>query len=195
MRNKHTVPEIPTLEQIEAARERLQYNSKYRKTLRSTIGVLIVVAAIAILVATLWMPVLQIYGSSMFPTLKDGQIVACVKGSHFETGELVAFYYGNKLLIKRVIGSPGDWINIDEEGSVSVNGELLDEPYVTEKALGECSIKFPYQVPDERWFVMGDNRAVSVDSRSSQVGCVAQEQIVGKIVFRVWPVREVGQIN
>lgn len=191
---KKTV-EIPSMEQLEAARKQYQYSIRYKQTLRSTVAVLIVAAAVAILVATLWMPVLQIYGSSMSPTLDDGQIVVSVKGSDYEIGDLVAFYYGNKLLIKRVIAGPGDWISIEEDGDVFVNGEYLDEPYVQEKAYGECDQTFPLQISDERWFLMGDNRAVSVDSRSSTVGCVSQEQIVGKIELRVWPLNSIGSLR
>jgi len=187
--------EIPTLEQIEKARQSFRYRKRYGQTLRSTLAVLIVVAAIAILVATLWMPVLRIYGTSMAPTLEDGQIVVSVKDSNFEMGDLVAFYYGNKLLIKRVIAGPGDWITIEENGDVFVNGKQLDEPYLQDKALGECDLEFPYQVNDERWFLMGDNRSVSVDSRSTLVGCVSKDQIVGKVVFRVWPLKKFGSIN
>ena len=154
-----------------------------------------VAAACAVLVATLWMPVLQIYGNSMAPTLEEGQIVVSVKNGKFEQGDLVAFYIGNKLLVKRMIAGPMDTVSIDSEGTVFVNGKELDEPYVTEKVLGECDLTFPYQIPDSRYFLMGDHRATSVDSRSSVVGCVAQEQIVGKILFSVWPINTFGAIE
>ena len=156
---------------------------------------LITVAAVAVLVATLVLPVLQIYGTSMTPTLSDGDIVVSVSGSEFEAQDIIAFYYNNKILVKRVIATAGQWVDIDEEGNVSVNGTPLDEPYVFEKALGECDIDLPYQVPEGRVFVMGDHRSVSVDSRSTSVGCVAQEQIVGKLVFCVWPFTNFGQIK
>ena len=146
------------------------------------------------LVATIWMPVLQIYGSSMSPTLSEGEIVVSVKGGDFEAGDLVCFYIGNKLLVKRVIASPGDMVDIHEDGTVFVNGKELDEPYVTEKAFGECDLEFPYQVPESRFFMLGDHRATSVDSRNSTVGCIAKEQIVGKIVFCVWPFTNFGAL-
>lgn len=141
----------------------------------------------AVLVATLWLPVLQIYGSSMTPTLEEGDIVVSIKSKTYETGDIVAFYYNNKILIKRVIAGSGDWVDLDEDGTVYVNGEKLDEPYVKDKAFGECDLELPYQVPESRIFVMGDHRSVSVDSRSKAVGCVAEEQIVGKLVCRIWP--------
>lgn len=194
-RAKQTFNGLPTTEQLHEELQQEQYRAKYMVVLRSTIGVLLVVAAIAVLVATLWMPVMQVYGTSMSPTLTEGNIVVSVKTSDWEQGDVVAFYYGTRVLIKRYIASPGDWVDIDEDGTVYVNGEALDEPYLTEKALGECDIELPYQVPDNRMFVMGDHRSVSVDSRSSTVGCVADEQIVGRIVFRVWPLTEFGFVH
>ena len=187
--------ELPSLEQIENERKRLRYRSRYGRTLKSTIAILMVVAAAAVLVATLWMPVLRIYGSSMVPTLSDGQIVVSVKTTDFQPGDIAAFYHGNKLLIKRFIAGPSDWVNIDEDGSVYINGVELDEPYLTEKAFGETNIDLPYQVPDKRYFLMGDNRDVSIDSRNTAVGCVAADQIVGKVVFRIWPLSEFGPVS
>ena len=187
--------DLPTTEQIEGELVRLRYKSRYSRTLRSTIAILIVVAALAVLVATLWMPVLRIYGSSMSPTLVDGQIVISVKNARFEPGDVAAFYHGNKLLIKRYIAGPGDWVDIDADGSVSVNGSPLEEPYLTEKAYGETNIQLPYQVPDERYFLMGDNRSVSVDSRNTTVGCISRDQIVGKVIFRIWPLSEFGPVR
>lgn len=186
------LPELPVIRK-EIKRE--QYKMRYYAVLRSTISVLIVVAAIAVLVATLWMPVLHIYGISMGPTLNDGEIVVSIKSDNMKNGDLVAFYYGNKLLIKRCIAGPGEWVDIDRKGNVSVNGIDLLEPYVTEKAYGECDLKLPYQVPDGRWFLMGDSRAVSIDSRNTAVGCIAQEQVVGKIVFRIWPLEVFGPVK
>ena len=185
----------PTLEQLTAELARENYKRRFGRVLRSTLFTLVVVAAMAVLVATIWMPVLQIYGSSMTPTLNEGEIVVSVKGSDFEPGDLVAFYLGNKILVKRCIAGPGQWVDINENGDVFVDGELLDEPYLTEKALGECDQSFPYQVPESRFFCMGDHRATSVDSRHSAVGCVAEEQIVGKIVFRVWPLSGFGALR
>ena len=180
------------IDKLEAELKREKHKQRYFGMLKSTVATLIVVAAIAVLIATLWMPVLQIYGSSMTPTLKEGQIVVSLKGSDLEEGDLVAFYVGNKLLVKRVIAESGDWFDITEEGVVFINGKELDEPYLQEKAYGECDIELPYQVPESRYFLMGDHRASSVDSRSSVIGCIDKEQIVGKIVFCVWPLEHFG---
>lgn len=186
---------LPTAEQLDMERRRLRYKRRYNRTLRSTVAILIVVAALAVLAATLWMPVLRVYGSSMAPTLHNGEILVSVKTKDFSSGDIIAFYHGNKLLIKRYIAGSADYVNIDEDGAVSVNGTRLDEPYLAEKAYGEADIEFPYQVPDQRYFVMGDNRSVSIDSRSSIVGCIAGDQIVGKVVFRVWPLSAFGPLR
>ena len=195
MSRESVSPQLPELNELKAELQREHYKLRYRSVLRSTIYTLIVVAAVAVLVATIWMPVLQIYGSSMTPTLGEGDIVVSVKGSDFEQGDLVAFYLGNKILVKRCIAGPGQWVDIDEDGTVYVDGEALDEPYLTEKSLGDCNIELPYQVPDNRYFCMGDHRSTSVDSRNTAVGCVAEEQIVGRIVFRVWPLPDFGTLG
>ena len=187
--------EYPSLEQMEAEISRLKYKKRYGNALRGTLYSLAVVAAAAILIATLWMPVLQITGVSMDPTLVDGQFVVALKNSDFEPGDITAFYYNNKILIKRVIASAGDWVDIDRDGNVSVNGLWLEEPYIQEKALGECNIELPYQVPDGKVFVMGDDRAVSLDSRTTAVGPISKEQVLGQVVFRVWPLSEFGRIR
>lgn len=187
--------EMPTLDVIEAEVDRMHGQSRFRTVLRSTFFSLIVVAAVAVLVATIWMPVLQIFGSSMSPTLQEGEIVISVKGTEFQQGDLVAFYLGNNILVKRYIAGPGQWVDMDEEGNVYVDGVLLDEPYIQEKSLGNANLDFPYQVPENRYFCMGDYRATSVDSRHTQVGCVAQEQIVGKIIFRIWPLEKLGKVG
>ena len=182
----------PTTDQIRTELERVRYRRTFANTLRSTIFILIVVSASAVLIAVLLLPVLRIYGHSMNDTLDEGDVVVSLKGSSFKTGDIIAFYYNNKLLVKRVIGQPGDWVDIDEAGNVYVNQVMLEEPYLDSKAFGETNIELPYQVPESRIFVLGDNRDVSIDSRNTSVGCVAEEQIAGKIVFRVWPLDKMG---
>ncbi len=187
--------EIPTAGQSETKPKRVKYKSHYRSTLCRTVYTLVVVAAVVILVEILWMPVLRISGNSMAPTLQEGEIVFAVKTSNFKAGDIVAFNGYNKILAKRIIGEPGDWIDIDKDGTVYVNRIQLEEPYLTEKALGDCNIELPFQVPDSRYFVMGDRRSTSVDSRTIDVGCVSQEQMVGKIIFCIWPVSRIRIVN
>lgn len=186
--------EMPNSGQLESEIQRERYRKKYKLSLRSTLFTLVTVAALAVLVATLWLPVLQIYGSSMSPSLEDGEIVISVKPNEYKSGDIIAFYYNNKVLVKRVIAVSGQWVDITEDGTVLINEKELDEPYLAQKAFGECDIALPYQVPEGKIFVMGDHRSVSIDSRNSLVGCVAEEQIVGKIVFRVWPQEKIGVI-
>ena len=187
--------DAPTLPQLEKELLREQYKNRYSSVLRSTISTLIIVAAFAILVATLWMPVLQIYGNSMDLTLEEGQMVVCSKGAEIEQGDLLAFYVGNHLLVKRVIAGPGDVGDITPSGTVYINGQELPEPYVTEKMKGECDVEYPYQVPEYSYFVMSDNRSNCVDSRASVVGCVAEEHIMGKVIFRIWPFNSFGKVE
>lgn len=188
-------PEAPTIEALEQEIAKLRYQKRFRKGLKSTVAVLITVAALAVLVAVLLLPVLRIYGTSMTPTLTEGNFVVSVKGGDFKTGDVCAFYFNNKILVKRVIALAGDWVDIDEDGTVYVNNVKLVEPYVSDLAFGECDLDLPYQVPESRIFVMGDHRSVSVDSRSTTIGCVAEEQIVGKIVFCVWPFDNFGAVS
>lgn len=190
--SKDTFPDIP---QLQAEVQREKYKKRYRSVLRSTIFSLLVVAALAVLVAVLWMPVLRIYGTSMTPTLNQGEIVISVKGDNIHRGDIVGVYYGSKLLIKRCIAVSGEWVNIDEDGTVYVNSERLEEPYLVEKAFGDCDIKLPYQVPENTIFVMGDHRSVSIDSRNSSVGCIEDENVIGKIVFRIWPLEHLGIVG
>lgn len=192
---QQTIPAFPTVEQLEEELKRESHHGRFWKTLRSTVAILVVVAAVAVLISNLLLPVLRIYGTSMTPTLINGNIVAAVRDGAYQREDVIAFYYNNKILVKRVIALPGEWVDIDEEGNVTVNEIPLEEPYLSEKALGECDVELPYQVPEGRYFVMGDHRSVSSDSRSSQVGCVPEEQIVGKLVFRLWPLDEIGPIE
>ena len=194
MRSQEPKP-VPTVQELQSELNRVRYKRRYRSVLRSTIYTLVTVAAIAVLVATLWLPVLQIYGSSMTPTLQDGEIIFSVKTSSFEPGDIISFYYNNKILVKRVIARPGEWVDIDSDGYVYINDVRLDEPYLEDRAFGDCNIELPYQVPDGKVFVMSDHRSTSVDSRNTAVGCVAQEQVVGKILFRVWPFSAFGPVN
>ena len=187
--------DYPTISQIEQEYNHEVYKRSLTHAMRSTIYSLITIAAVAVLVAVLLLPVLQLYGTSMEPTLEEGDIVVSLKGAQFETGDVVAFYYNNRILVKRVIANAGEWVDIAEDGTVSVNQVKLDEPYVTDLAFGECDISLPYQVPEGRVFVMGDHRSVSVDSRSTTIGCVAKEQLVGKIVFRLWPFENFGPVD
>ncbi|WP_251208978.1 signal peptidase I [Acetatifactor aquisgranensis] len=187
--------ELPELSLLEAELERERYRKRYGNVLKSTTFSLVVVAAVAVLIAVLLLPVLQISGTSMTDSLQDEDIVVALNSSGYETGDIIAFYYNNNILVKRVIAVAGDWVDIDGDGNVYVNDELLDEPYVTEKALGDCNITLPYQVPDGRCFVMGDHRATSIDSRNTAVGCVSNEMVIGKILVRVWPVSGFGLVN
>jgi signal peptidase I len=182
---------IPSKKQVETERKRYRRQKAYNKALSGTVYVLTFVAAVAVLIATLVLPVLQIEGTSMEPTLSNGDIVLLMKTTRFERGDLCAFTWNNKLLVKRVIALPGDWIEIDIDGTVYINGEKLDEPYVEHKALGECDLEFPFQVPQEQYFVIGDMRESSIDSRNTVIGCVPKEQIVGKVFFQIWPIKQI----
>ena len=187
---KHTrkrINSLPTKKQVETERKRYRRQKAYNKALSGTVYVLTIVAAVAVLIATLVLPVLQIEGTSMEPTLVNGDIVLLTKTTNFDRGELCGFAWNNKLLIKRVVGIPGDWIEIDTDGTVYLNGEMLEEPYAQQLAVGECDLEFPFQVPQEAYFVLGDMRESSIDSRNTLIGCVEKDQIVGKVFFRIWP--------
>ena len=193
-RAKHSVS-LPTMPQVERERRRIKHKEAYLRALGSTVSVLAVVAAVAVLISSLFLPVMQISGDSMEPALKDGEIIALVKTANFKTGDLCSFSWNNRTLIKRIIAGPGDWVEIDSDGVVYVNQVVLDEPYVTEKSLGECDVEFPYQVPDNHYFVLGDHRITSIDSRSTAIGSIDREQIIGKVIFRIWPLNKMGFIS
>ena len=192
MRKKKKELYIPTKEELEKELSREKYKLKYKKTLKSTIYALVIVVSISSFLSTLLFPVLEIYGKSMSPTFYEGDIVLCMKKSKFENGDMIAFYYNNKILIKRVIGVSSDWVSIDNEGNVYVNDTLLEEPYVEEKSYGESDIEYPYQVPDDSYFVLGDSRTSSIDSRNSVIGTIPKEDIIGKIIFKLWPMKKIG---
>lgn len=197
MKLKNKTPDIavPSVEELSVELKREKFHSRYKKLLRSTVYTLVIVAAVSVLVATLLLPVLQIYGTSMNPNLYEGDIVVSVKSSSFKAGDVVAFYYNNRVLVKRIIGMPGDVITVDKNGDVYVNNALLDEPYLSKKSYGNADIEYPYTVPQNSYFVLGDHRDSSVDSRSSLIGCVERDEIIGKIVFRVWPLKDIGGID
>jgi len=185
--------DIPTAAQFEKEMKRLKYKQNFRNSVKSTVSALITIVAVAVILSTMLIPVLRVTGTSMTPTLQDDEYVLCSKVSTVKQGDIIAFYYNNRILLKRVIGVSGDVIDISDDGTVTLNDKVLDEPYISEKAMGECDIELPYQVPENRLFVMGDHRSVSVDSRSTSVGCVAEENIVGKVMLRIWPLKEVGR--
>lgn len=187
--------EFPSSKEVEQELKRVEYTARYGRTLTSTFFILVTAAAAAALIAMLWLPVLEIYGSSMTPTLYEGEYVVSIKSKDFKRGDIVAFYYGNKLLVKRYIAGPGSWVDILDDGTVLVDGMELEEPYVSEKSFGDCDLELPYQVPESKYFLMGDHRETSVDSRHTIVGCISAEDIVGKIVYRVWPFESLGFIN
>lgn len=187
MEKTENIIELPSTEQVEKEYLKNKYKNKYRKILGSTISILVVVAAIAVLISVFFVPVIQVAGESMSPTLSDGDVLVLIDDNNYSRGDLCCIMWGNKKLLKRIIGMPGEWVSIDSAGNVYINDELLDEPYITEKLLGECDIEFPYQIPDGKVFVLGDNRTTSVDSRNSAIGCVGKDQIMGRMWFKVWP--------
>ena len=198
MNGKHAAAvaaEVPSIEILEAELKKERHRSTYGRVLKSTVFSLLVVAAVAVLIVVLVLPVLQISGTSMEPTLNDEEIVVAVSGAKYNTGDVIAFHFNNNILIKRVIAVDGDWVDIDDEGNVMVNGVLIDEPYVSEKAKGDLNITLPYQVPAGKCFVMGDHRTTSIDSRNKAVGCISDDMVVGKLIFRVWPLRQIGLIR
>ncbi|MST81112.1 signal peptidase I [Bilifractor porci] len=184
-----------TTEELQSEIDRVAYQRKFRDTLRSTIFILITVAAAAVLIATLILPIFRIVGTSMSPTLDEGNVVLALKDKNVHQGDLVAFYYNNRVLVKRVIATSGEWVSIDANGNVYVNDQLLDEPYLKEKSLGSCDLDFPYQVPDGTVFVMGDHRDVSIDSRTKAMGCISGDEMIGKLWIRIWPLKQFGAVR
>ena len=184
--------DLPTLAELEAELSRVRRKRRFRKMIAGVITALLVVSAVAVLLATRFLPILQVYGDSMSPTLNEGEVVIAFSEAELETGDVIAFYHNNKVLVKRVIATEGDWVSVSADGTVSVNGKALDEPYVTEISLGNSNIDWPYQVPESHVFVMGDHRSTSIDSRNSAVGCISEETIIGKLVLRVWPLEDLG---
>ena len=195
MENSENKVPIPSLPEIQKERKRIRRKAYYRKALRGTGSVLIIVAAVAVLITTLFLPILQISGDSMSPTLDHDEIVVLLKTSDFDRGDLIGFYYQGKILVKRVIALPDDEVTIDAEGNVYINGELLEEPYVTDKGLGDCDLEFPYKVPGTSYFVLGDQRSNSVDSRNSVIGAVERDDIIGRVFIRVWPFARFGFVT
>ena len=195
IKEKFAPSDLPTSEQLEEELDQYIYRKRFGVTLRTTIYTLITVMVLAVLIAVLLLPVLRIYGPGMRPTLQEKDIVLSLRTNDYGRGDVISFYYNNKILVKRVIAMPGDVVDIDMKGEVSINGEHLEEPYVIEKVIGDCNIKFPYTVPESRVFVMGDNRVDSIDSRHTAVGCVSEEQVVGKIMFRIWPYERIGWLQ
>ncbi len=171
--------------------QRVKTRGTFNQTLKSTLGTVIVVAALAVLVAALFLPVLQVTGTSMEPNFNPGEILITYKTSKFDPGDICAFYYNNKLIIKRVIAFGGDTVDISEDGVVSVNGKTLNEPYLQSRALSLCDLEFPFEVPLEQMFVLGDNRETSVDSRSADFGCIGTEEVLGKVFLRVLPANRI----
>lgn len=186
---------LPTTKELENELNRIKYKDKYKRLFKSTIYALLIVIAISVIIATYLFPVLQIYGNSMEPTLSNGEIVVSIKSDNFNNGDVIAFYYNNKILIKRIIALPNRWVNIDEYGNVYVNNELVDEPYIKNKSLGNSNIEYPYQVKEGTYFVLGDERELSIDSRNTTIGTISKKQILGKVIFRVWPLNNINLIK
>ena len=197
MKKKAEIKEIkmPTTSQLEQELHREKYRFRYKSLLKNTVYTLLIVVAISVLVATLAFPVLQIYGKSMAPTLTEDDIVVCIKKNEYKQGDIIAFYYNNKILVKRVIATSMEWVEIETDGSVYVNDRLLEEKYIKKKSLGDADIEFPYQVKEDTYFVLGDQRKTSIDSRNSEIGAISKEDIIGKILFKVWPIKNFGIIK
>ena len=187
--------EVPPVELMEAELGRMRQQGRRRSSARSTMYTLLIVAAFAVILTILILPVLTIEGVSMEETLFDGDVVVALNNHRYKTGDVIGFYYNNEVLIKRVIATETDWVDIDQDGTVYVNNVRLEEPYLTEKAFGECNINLPYQVPEGCCFVLGDHRATSIDSRNRSVGCIPDSKVVGRLLLRIWPIEDLGKVE
>lgn len=186
---------LPTTNELEQALYKEKFKFRYKTLLKSTVYALIIVVAISVIASTLLFPVFKIYGKSMEPTLVENDIVVCMKKSKYKQGDIIAFYYNNKILVKRVIASSTEWVEIEEDGSIYVNDKLLNEKYIKKKYLGEVDIEFPYQVKEDNYFVLGDERKSSIDSRNSKIGTISKDNIIGKIIVKVWPLKHFGIVK
>ena len=193
-RKEKVIPTNLSISALEEEIKREKYKSKYTKILKSTIYALIIIASISALIGTLIMPVLEVNNTTMKPLLENNEIVLSLKTKKLKQGDIIAFYQGNKILIKRVVAVPGNYISIDEEGNIYVDGEVLNEPYVTNKQKGETNIEFPYQVPESEYFVLSDERDKTNDSRNEDIGLIKKDNVIGKVIFRVWPLKKLGAI-
>lgn len=195
MKRRSEEIEIPTLDEVDTERKRIMRGVYYRQALSGTVSVLVVVAAVAVLVATLLLPIFQISGDSMAPALENNDIIVMRKSGSIDRGDIIGFYFQGKTLVKRVVALPGETVLIDGEGNVYVDGELLIEPYVVEKQLGECDLAFPYTVPVGSYFVLSDDRSATNDSRTSVIGAISEEDVIGVTFFRAWPLIRENKAN
>lgn len=192
---EHT--EIINLEKIKEDYKTRKNREKFFYELKKTIGFFLVIISVGIIISSFWVRVLTIYGTSMSPNLTAKDTVVAFKKDQYKSGDVIAFYYNNKVLVKRVIATSGDWVNISNNGNVIINDKEIKEKYLlkSSKSIGKTDIKLPYQVPENKIFVMGDHRSVSIDSRNKIIGSIGKEQIIGKIKFIIWPLSRFDILN